>query len=260
MSVIKLIVEEVQHLKSQPDSYQRPANLSLKHRLLMPEIIDDPALAPSIFVEELAALERINWWSRSAGILWPSIKCLARRVSPKPVRVLDIATGGGDVPIALWNRARRYGVALQIDGCDVKPLAVEYASRKAASAGASSEFFRCDAIEEPLPSGYDLIMCSLFFHHLSDAAALRFLGNMAEAAQHTVCINDLLRNRRGLALAYGGSFLLTRSAETHADAPQSVRAAFTLEEVAQLADKAGLHNYRLARRWPCRFLFEWNRS
>ena len=233
--------------------------MSLKQRLLVPEIIDDPALAPSIFGEELEALSRINWWSRSAGIVWPSVERLARRVSPRPVRALDVATGCGDVPIALWKKARRHGFELKIAGCDIKPLAVEYAGRRAAAAGATAEFFPLNAVEDPLPSGYDLILCSLFLHHLNDTDACRFVANMAEAAQHMVCINDLLRNRSGLVLAYVGSFVLTRSAETHVDAPQSVRAAFTLDEMARLADKAGLHKYRLTRRWPCRFLFEWNR-
>jgi ubiquinone/menaquinone biosynthesis C-methylase UbiE len=173
---------------------------------------------------------------------------------------LDIATGGGDVAISLWKKARNRGVNLQIDGCDINSNAVAYASRRAEEAGATVRFFRLSATKDPLPSGYDIMICALFLHHLDDAEASRFLANMADAAQYKVCINDLVRCRRGLALAYVGAFVLTRSAETHADAPQSVRAAFTLEEAAQLANTAGLHDYRLERRWPCRFLLEWSRS
>ena len=228
-------------------------------RLLVPEIIDDPSLELSVLEGELVGLERINRWSRSAGILWPSIERLARRVTPGPVRVLDLATGGGDVPIRLWKKARNRGVNLQVDGCDIKPAAVAYAARHAELAGANARFFRLNAVEDPLPPGYDMMMCSLFLHHLDDATARRLLAKMACAARHMVCINDLVRCRRGLLLAYGGSFVLTRSAATHVDAPQSVRAAFTLEEVAQLAEAAGLEGYRLERHWPYRYLLEWSR-
>jgi uncharacterized metal-binding protein len=173
--------------------------------------------------------------------------------------VLDIATGGGDVPIALWKKARRSGIALGVDGCDVNPNSIAYAARRAAAEGADVRFFVLNALEEPLPSGYDAIVCSLFFHHLRDEIAGRLLARMAQAAERMIGINDLLRSRMGLALAYGGSAILSRSAVVHADAPQSVRAAYTLKEVARLAIAGGLFDFRLRRRWPCRYFFEWTR-
>jgi len=233
--------------------------LSLRARELLPELMDCPTLAPAHLEVALRGLERINWWSRSAGILWKPIQRLAREASPRPLRVLDIATGGGDVPIALWRKARRVGIALRIDGCDVNPRAVAYATRRAEAHGADVRFFVLNALEEPLPSGYDAIVCSLFFHHLRDEIACWMLARMAEAAGRMIGINDLLRSRSGLALASGGGVLLSRSAVVHADAPQSVRAAFTIEEMARLAIAAGLPDFQLRRRWPCRYFFEWTR-
>ena len=55
------------------------------------------------------------------------------RLDLKPgLRVLDVATGGGDVPIHLWSKARRAGLDLRIAGCDRNPSAVEFACRRAA--------------------------------------------------------------------------------------------------------------------------------
>jgi len=75
-----------------------------------------------------------------------------------------------------------------------------------------------------------------------------------------VLVNDLVRSRRGLLLAYLAAHLLTTSDVIHVDAPRSVRAAFTLCEVRKLAHDAGLEDVAVSRRWPCRMLLVWSRS
>src|SRR5579862_2366899 len=102
----------------------------LEQRRLQPEIMDQPGLHPLHHARALRGLARINWWSRSAGILWLPLAELARRAS-EPLRVLDLATGAGDVPIRLCRRARRAGVRLQIEGCNLSPVAVDEARRRA---------------------------------------------------------------------------------------------------------------------------------
>ena len=98
-------------------------------RHLEPEIMDDPALDGERHREALRGLERINRWSSSSRIVWFPIKTLAQERTFSPLRVLDIATGAGDVPIQLWHRARRAGLPLEVDGCDQSPRAIEYAKK-----------------------------------------------------------------------------------------------------------------------------------
>src|SRR5437660_9462680 len=92
---------------------------SLAHRERIPELMDDPGIDPAAHRAALAGLARINKLSRSAAILWPSIRALAERNAGKTIRVLDIATGSGDVPISLWSKAEAAGVALAVEGCDI---------------------------------------------------------------------------------------------------------------------------------------------
>src|SRR5438034_10056800 len=89
------------------------------------EIIDRPDLDPSLHTEALRGLERINFWSGSAGIVWKALRSLGSQ----SLRILDVATGAGDVPIRLWHRARRAGMAWRIDGCDCRTCAGEHARR-----------------------------------------------------------------------------------------------------------------------------------
>jgi 2-polyprenyl-3-methyl-5-hydroxy-6-metoxy-1,4-benzoquinol methylase len=224
-----------------------------------PELMDAPDLDAGLHRAALSGLARINLFSASAGILWPALKELQVRLN-RPIRVLDIATGGGDVPISLWSRARHAGIALVLDGCDISPTAIDCASRRAAVAGADARFFHLDVLHDPIPDGYDALVCSLFLHHLDERDALQVLHRMGQAAKSLVLINDLARSRTGLVLAHVATRLLSRSPIVHTDGPRSVNAAFTPEEICRLAAQAGLHGATVARRWPCRFLLSWERD
>src|SRR5262249_33731245 len=144
----------------------------LRRRHVTPEVMDRSDLDAAEHARALRGLSRINSVSGSAGILWPSLRDLARSTRADGIRVLDIATGAGDVPLRLWRKARRAGLRMQVAGCDRSPLAVETALRQAADAGADLDFFRLDLFAEPLPTDYDAITCSLFLHHLHEPQAV----------------------------------------------------------------------------------------
>lgn len=224
-----------------------------------PEIMDQPDLNADRHIEALRALGRINFLSHSAGILWPALAELARTMTPQVPRVLDVATGGGDVPIRLWRRARRAGLDLHLEGCDISPRALDYARARAADAAAPIRFFEYDALTGPALPGYDAIMCSLFLHHLDEAQAIALLRRMSEMTGRLVLVNDLERGRIGLLAAQVAARLLTTSSVVRVDGPRSVEGAFTAAEARALAERAGLCGARVVRRWPFRWLLTWSR-
>jgi len=232
---------------------------SIKRRNLQPELIDRPDAEPLELRGAFRALERINWLSRSTWILWPPIHAAAEASGNSTLTVLDLATGAGDVPLALWRKARRAGIHLRIAGCDQSPHAVEFARERAQTARANISFFRHDVVCDAIPDRHDIVMCSLFLHHLAEPAAVGLLANMARAARRLVLVNDLARGRLGYLLAWTTARVLTRSKMVHVDAPRSVQGAFTLAEARLLADHAGLGGANVRGRWPCRFLLLWQR-
>ena len=90
--------------------------------------MDDPALDADRHAHALRGLSRLNALSGSTGIVWPLVAQLASQHG-RQLRVLDLATGAGDIPIGLWRRARRKGLALDILGVDVSRRAVHWARR-----------------------------------------------------------------------------------------------------------------------------------
>jgi 2-polyprenyl-3-methyl-5-hydroxy-6-metoxy-1,4-benzoquinol methylase len=232
--------------------------IDLLHRDRQPELMDDPALDSERHRHALRGLRRVNLFSRSTAILWPAIQKVARANPDRPVRIVDIASGGGDVVLGLAAKAARSRVQVEIDGCDISQLAVEHATELALERGIRSvRFLTEDAIHGKLNGPYDVAMCSLFLHHLSEEDASALLRRMQELATHRVLVNDLIRTQLGYVLAWAGCRVLTRSPIVHTDGPLSVRAAFSADEVRHLADRSGLAGATITTHWPQRFLLDW---
>jgi 2-polyprenyl-3-methyl-5-hydroxy-6-metoxy-1,4-benzoquinol methylase len=224
------------------------------------ELMDSPELDRSLHLGALAGLRRINVVSRSAATLWPFVAEVWRTVQPTPLRVLDLACGSGDIVMALAAHARRVGVAIQSDGCDASPLAVDTAEREAHRRRLQNvSFHQRDVLEDQLPRGYHVVTCSLFMHHLTEEQAIDLLRRMAAATSDMLLISDLRRTRVGLAMAWVASRALTRSPVVRVDAIRSVAAAFTEREISHLAERSQLHNCRLVRRWPQRWVLSWRK-
>jgi hypothetical protein len=217
-------------------------------RQRIPELMDDPAIDPDEHRAALAGLARINRISRSAAILWPAVRELAHATPGRTIRLLDVATGSGDVPLSLLKKAKAAGISLEVSACDISPTAI-------ALAAPELHAFPHDVIRDPLPTGFDAATCSLFLHHLSDEDGVTLLGRM-KAAASTVLVNDLARSRLGFAAAWVGCRVLTRSRVVRFDGPASVRSAFTPTEALALAERAGLTGATVQRRWPFRFLLQ----
>lgn len=240
---------------------------SVKRRRLAPEVMDDPSLDPRKHAAALRGLRRINALSGSIRIVWPAIAAAVRRRMTSgnggPLRLIDIACGGGDIVIAVKRKAERAGLGIDVIGCDFSDVALDHARIAAEGAGVRVAFERHDALADPLthplPHG-DVVMSSLFLHHLTETEAVTVLRRMRDAAGDTVLINDLRRSGPGFAAAMVVTRLLSRSPVVHADGPRSVQAAWTLDELAVLATRAGMPNAVVKRCFPWRMRLEWTRA
>lgn len=232
----------------------------MQQRVLEPEVMDDPALNADRHDAALAGLRRLNAISFSARLVWSHIKDLAEAASSRnqTLRVLDVATGSGDLPVALHAIAKRTRLPVEFAGCDISSRAVEAADAQAARRGAAVRFFEADVLQQPLPGTYDVVMCSLFLHHLSNEDAVTLLGRMREASGSRVLINDLARGRANLAMVWLASRIVTRCDVVHIDGPRSVRAAFKKDEAVALAAQAGMPGARVTSHLPCRFVMTWD--
>lgn len=232
--------------------------MAIARRVVVPEQMDDPTLDADEHRRALAGLARLNHLARSADLIWKPLARLARAWHG-PLRVLDVATGSGDIPMALVRKAAASGLDLRVYACDTSPVAISEARRRAARADAPVEFFRADVLHEWPAGAWDVVTCSLFLHHLGQEDAIALLAHMRESAGKALIVSDLERRAWGLALAAAIPRCVTRSRVVRIDAVRSVRAAFTFDEAAELARAANLEGAIVRRAWPARILIEWVR-
>jgi len=231
--------------------------------------MDQPGLDVCAHHRALTALGRANVVSRTAASLWPAIRLAAEAqaggaatapAAGGPLRILDVASGGGHLAVALARRAARDGVAVDITGCDISPVAVDYARTLALRAGVTGVRFEpVDALTGSWPGQVDIAICTLFLHHLDEEDAVTLLRRMRDAARRLVLVSDLRRSVIGYAFAWVGCRMLSRSRVFRVDGTRSVGAAFTPAEANRLAAKAGLDGARVTTDWPQRWLLTWGR-
>ena len=219
--------------------------------------MDQSGLDARLHHAALKGLERVNALSRIHRTFWPAICRLAAQHPDRPIRMLDVASGGGDVAVKLLHKARSAGVSLTIDGGDISATAIAYAQERAARNRVECRFFHFDVTTDDWPTDYDIIATSLFLHHLPTETATSVLTKMAHATRSMVIVNDLVRSRYGYWLARYVSHLLSRSPIVHSDGPASVAGAFTVDELRTMATSAGMSTAIISRRWPARMLLEW---
>lgn len=244
----------------------------LTHRNLVPERMDDPSLPEEEHALALRGLRRINKFSGTLGQFERIVVDLATRRPKQHWTILDIGCANGENAVGLHQRLSRK-LSLTVLGWDISPYAIEQAEQLRKNLGLSSEqcrFETRDALED-VPSALggeqmgefpvaDIVINSLFLHHFEENQAIRLLRRMSELAGVAVVTDDLLRTRLGWVLAKVGCHLLSRSSVVHFDGPQSVKAAFRLEEFRRLAEQAGLHPSRVVKHWPERCALIWERE
>lgn len=221
-----------------PES-NRPAPLEFSRRAHLDEWMDEPC-SYADFRDCLRDLEEVN---RVTFAYRPTMTWLAQFAAPldRPLRIVDVGCGGGGMlrHIERWAAARSLPVTLT--GIDLNPFAAR-AAREFTPAASCIEWITGDAFSLRRDEPADLVISSLFTHHLPDAEIVRFLQWMETTARRGWFINDLHRE----ALPYYAFGLLAKLARWHRfvqhDGPVSIRRAFRVADwKAYLQEAAMTH-------------------
>ena len=162
-------------------------DLTQRHREV--EIMDDPNLDRAAHQHALRGLARINSVSGTARIIWSAVTNELEAPPAAPLRILDVACGGGDVSIAIAQLAEQAGWPVDVVGCDLSPVAVQDAEMQARRRNANVSFMQRDVLADHLPEGFDVICCSLFLHHLSEEQAVAFLADSRQKARRLEAVS-----------------------------------------------------------------------
>jgi 2-polyprenyl-3-methyl-5-hydroxy-6-metoxy-1,4-benzoquinol methylase len=205
-----------------------------------PELMDRPQPVSAELERDLENLRQLNRWFGSYRLVLHFIRRWIKRGDQ--LRIVDLATGSGDIPRLIVDVARKLAATVKIDAIDRQSATLEVARRLSADYPEIS-FVEANLIEFAAPQGYDIVLCSLALHHFSEENAVRVLRRCRELSRKFVLVSDL---RRGW-LATAGVYLLTalifREPMTKYDGRLSAARAFSFAELDELARKAGWENF-----------------
>jgi 2-polyprenyl-3-methyl-5-hydroxy-6-metoxy-1,4-benzoquinol methylase len=205
------------------------------------ELLDQAGHDPA----ELAAnLQDIRTVNRLAGGVATVLRHLPGLLSQiphgRPVEILDLATGCGDIPLSLAAWADRQRRPLYLTVTDRSPEILAEARRTLAGVPGVT-FTVCDARAVPFPErSFDVVLCSLALHHFSPGEAVQVLREMDRLSRIGFILNDIRRCLAGFVAAWGASRVATRNRLTRHDMPLSVLRAYTPDELRALLRQAGI--------------------
>jgi ubiquinone/menaquinone biosynthesis C-methylase UbiE len=208
------------------------------------ELLDGPLDDPDALRGNLRDLA---WLNRRLGGTAASRRAIDRLLDRRsgPHTLLDVGTGGADIPLALIASAARTERPLRVTAIDARHEVLEAARaiqpRLAPGVARDLELVAGDGRALPWADRtFDVVHASLVLHHLEPADAVAFLAEAARVARHGVVVNDLVRARHHWLGARALLAVTTRNRYTRHDGPLSVRRAYTRMELRALLAAGGL--------------------
>jgi 2-polyprenyl-3-methyl-5-hydroxy-6-metoxy-1,4-benzoquinol methylase len=198
---------------------------------------------------DLHNIRRFNRWFGSYTL----ISFFLRRwiKSGARLRIVDLATGSGDIPRLIADYARSVGAEVRIDALDQQAATLEIA-RKLSADYPNIAFIQANILEWGPPEPYDIVLCTMALHHFSEHDAVGVLRRCRELSRRLVLVSDLRRGWLGTIGVYLLTATIFHEPMTKHDARLSMARAFSFSEMRDLAKRAdwkifGHKNFRFAR-------------
>lgn len=232
-----------------------PYNLpDFRSRAQLTELMDEPC-SRELLRAYLSDLAKTNRWTLAYRpvLRWLNAITAERTPLAGPLRILDVGCGYGDGLRRIEQWAKERGIAVELTGLDLNSDATAIAVEACPSASAI-QWITANVLTYSPPQLIDVIVSSLFTHHLAEADIVLFLRWMERHAKIGWFINDLSR----APVPYHFFRIFSRLARLHPyvqyDGPISIARAFVPEDWQAMCAAAGLapedvaiQSYRPAR-------------
>ncbi len=141
----------------------------------------------------LRSIAQVNRLTRAyrPTLHWLDRVCDARPRPSRPIHIVDVGCGFGDMLRRVHRWARKRSVEVRLTGIDLNADAVR-AAQEATLPGAVT-YLAGNAYDFNDPEGIDVVISSLLTHHLEYPEIVRFLDWMEANARTGWFINDLHR-------------------------------------------------------------------
>jgi 2-polyprenyl-3-methyl-5-hydroxy-6-metoxy-1,4-benzoquinol methylase len=200
------------------------------------ELMDRPQPVSPELERDLENIRQLNRWFGSYALI---SMFLSHWIKPgSRLRIVDLATGSGDIPRLIAECGRKIGAELRIDALDRQSATLEIA-QKLSVPYPEITFVEGNILEWRPAEPYDVVFCTLALHHFSDDDGVRVLQRCRELSRKFVLVSDLRRSWMATISVHLLTATVFREPMTKHDARLSIARAFSFSEMSQLARRAG---------------------
>jgi SAM-dependent methyltransferase len=218
--------------------------MDFRHRARLSELMDQPCSR-----EELQAclrdLARVNRWFLAYRPVLGWLDSLGLRQNQPPVHIVDVACGYGDGLRRIERWAGNRNIRVQLTGLDLNPDAIDIAE-KATLPSSRIQWVSSNVFSFQTRNPIDIVVSSLFTHHLSDTEIVEFLRWMEDNARIGWFINDLSRSEVPYRLFRWFSKITALHPFVQHDGPVSIARAFVPADWKRLCGDAGLSESQIS--------------
>ena len=200
------------------------------------EMMDRDQPPPAELECDLERIRQLNRWFGSYRLVLSFIRNWIKPADT--LRVVDLATGSGDIPRLIIDYARKINATVAIEAVDRQPATLEIARGLSADYPEIS-YREANVLEWNSTGPYDIALCTLALHHFSNEDAAQLLRRCCQISRRFVLVSDLRRSFSLTAGIYLLTALIFREPMTRHDARLSVIRAFSFSEMRDLALRAG---------------------
>ncbi len=233
----------------------------LDQRATEPELLDGRDIDAEQLAESVRLCAISNRLLGGTRVVRKFLEAEVRRApTNRPLRVLDIGSGNGSIPLAVSRWAIRRGLNVEFVCLERNPHAALLARQAVHAANDSRvRVVDGDIFTHQPDEPYDCAIGSMFFHHLGDDVILALLERLRSFVRRTVLVNDLQR----CVACYAGCALMSRrfSREVRHDANLSIRRGFRRGSLLRLLRRMKGVSVSVTRYWFCRLAgvihFDW---
>src|SRR5213075_1280780 len=145
------------------------------------EMMDRPQPVSAELERDLKRIRQLNRWFGSYRLVLHFINRWIKRGAAR-MRIIDLATGSGDIPRLIVDYARKIRANVEIDALDRQPATLEIARRLSADYPEIS-YREANILEWNRVESYDITLCTLALHHFSNEDAVRLLRRCCQVSK-----------------------------------------------------------------------------
>lgn len=231
-----------------------PLFIDTTYRSNATELMDDFSMKGQLLRDSLDKLGKINKWLGGNHVTLDGLRQLLKNQPKEKVyTIVDLGCGHGDILRLIADYGRKNNFSFNLIGIDANEDAIDYAVELSEDYDELS-FTNMDVFSEEFQAlDYDIVLSTLFLHHLNQGEIQQLLKMINSKATFGIVINDLHRNR----MAYGLFKLLGLVVSNHMivqDGLTSILRAFKRQELENISKQLNLKSQIC---WKWAFRYQW---